>query len=816
MKWTFIVDTRELALEDTVTAEGTIKLDDTIARGDAAERDVSEDANQYEVRAISLTPKNLDQTEYPQRDGVEASFSLDNVDDVPPLGPTNITGVADVAGSIAANEDGSYTVGGIVDPGVESPVAMFTIEPTADPMTYVGGKIRLVQTGSDGTVTPLPEVDVDAGQITVDVGLLDNGTYMYYALVADAFGNWQMQGEDDMPSPVVTVHVLNIRVSDITGLTVTAVDGVMVDGELPERIPLRKSITVSFNVDNGSLAVGDLTGVVVGGHLREGDDYAAGGEANSFTLMANNLMEVADGWYTPHGRITKRNGYVDFPLAMINLDNTGPMIMIETPAEGATVNDLPTLSAGFQDGELGSGVSAGNTAVVTLVRIRPEEETQGEVAIDVDQSMVEQKLDSLVYTRTNKLAGGAYQFAIQVSDILGNVGEISTAFAVEGINPTVMITAPASGQMFDNSPAKITGFFAGGGEVSISKFTVNDADMTAEVDGNNFTYMLAETLAEGDHTVAVEVTDGSGLTAQTSLTFTVKLPVPTVSIDTPTAGQTYDHGKPIITGDFSGADPVEVVVSVDGEAVEAVVDDNAFTYTPADALSHGEHMVAVKATDANGRTAETSIVFTVDIPGPSVAIHSPAAGQMYDHGMPVISVESSGVAEPVTVSVTIDGEAATANEDGTYSPATALGDGEYTVAATATDANGKTAEATVIFSVGIPGPSVAIHSPAAGQMYDHGMPVISVESSGVAEPVTVSVTIDGEAATANEDGTYSPATALGDGEYTVAATATDANGKTAEATVIFSVGIPGPSVAIHSPAAGQMYDHGMPHASYFS
>ena len=114
MKWTFIVDTRELALEDTVTAENTIKLDDTINRGDGdSERDAALDANQYEVRAWSLTPKNenLDQPEYLQRDGVEASFSLDNKDDVPPLGPTNITDIADVAGSIAANEDGSVTVG---------------------------------------------------------------------------------------------------------------------------------------------------------------------------------------------------------------------------------------------------------------------------------------------------------------------------------------------------------------------------------------------------------------------------------------------------------------------------------------------------------------------------------------------------------------------------------------------------------------------------------------------------------------------------------------------------------------------------------
>ena len=139
----------------------------------------------------------------------------------------------------------------------------------------------------------------------------------------------------------------------------------------------------------------------------------------------------------------------------------------------------------------------------------------------------------------------------------------------------------------------------------------------------------------------------------------------------------------------------------------------------------------------------------------------------------------------------VNGEAAMMNDDGTYSPASELGDGEHTVMATATDANGKTAEATVIFSVMIPGPSVAINSPASGQMYDHGMPSITVESSGVAEPVTVSVMVNGEAATMNDDGTYSPASELGDGEHTVMATATDANGKTAEATVIFSVMIPG-------------------------
>ena len=832
MKWTFIVDTRELALEDTVTAENTIKLDDTINRGDGdSERDAALDANQYEVRAWSLTPKNknLDQPEYLQRDGVEASFSLDNKDDVPPLGPTNITDIADVAGSIAANEDGSVTVGGIVDPTVPSPIAIFTIQPTAEPITYVGGKIGLVQMAPDGSETRI-EGSLEDGQIKIDVGLLENGIYMYHALVADEFGNWQVQGELDRPSPVITVEVLNIRVSDITDLTVTAVDGESPDrhllqetiGELQGRFPLKESIAVSFNVNNGSLAVEDLTGVLVDGH--EVTFTADSDAANAFSLMADKLSAVVDGWYTPYGRITKRNGSVTFPLATINLDNTGPMISIETPAEGDTVNDLPTLLAGFGDGDLGSGVSDGsgvsaeNTAVVSLARLRPEEVVQDAVPIDVDQSMVEQDIVSVVYTRTDKLAGGAYMFTIQVSDILGNIGERTVTFAVEGINPIVVITAPASGQTFDHSPESITGFFAGGGDVSITKFTINNEDVTLEPsDGNDFTYMPAEELGDGDYTVAVEVTDGSGLTAQTSLTFTVELPVPTVAIHSPHAAQVYDNGKPIIAGDFSGAAPIAVALSIDEMPVEPVVNDNnQFTYTPTVELSDGAHTVVAEVTDANGRTAKTTTDFTVNIPGPSVMIHVPAAGQMYDISRPVIQGEFSGVAAPVSLSLTLNGEVVTAivgDNTFDYTPVDALDDGEYTLVAEVTDANGKTAEATAIFTIRLPVPTVVIHSPHAAQVYDNGKPIIAGDFSGAA-PIAVALSIDEmpvePVVSDNNQFTYTPAGALSDGAHTVVAEVTDANGRTAKTTTEFTVDIPGPTVAILSPAAGQEYEHGKP------
>ena len=941
MKWTFTVDTRDLAKLDA-DAEA-IKLDDTIERAEEppynpAERDVSKDENQYVVRAYALTPKNenLKPAEYPKRDeylergGVEAFFSLDNVDDVPPLGPTDITGVSDRDAygdiqPIEANEDGSYTVGGIVDPDVNSPKGIFHIKPNAEPITYANGSLKLVQTAPDGTETEADGSLAD-GYVEIDVGALDNGTYMYHALTVDEHGNAQVQGEADLPSPIVTVHVNNFRVRDIMDITVDYVDGVKVDGELPERIPLRESIGVSFNVPDGTLMVGDLTAVHVNG---EQAALAADSPAeNEFTLMASELSKIASGHYTVRGEVTKRNGSVTFPLADINLDNTAPTISFVSPVEGEAVNDLPTLNAMFNDGDLGVGISL-NTAMVDLARIRPNSDGQEEMAIDVEQSMVEQDIDSVVYTRIDKLAGGAYKFIVKVSDSLGNVGENSVAFAVEGIDPTVVITAPASGQAFDASPDSVTGFFSGGSsgdsdedKVRISKFTVtvNGADVkevdvsdeseALDVDGNNFTYTPAEGFSEGNHTVSVEVTDGSGLTSQTALTFIVntpgptvaihalemydvsrptiegefsgdadpvslsltldgdevltiegekpfefqpekpldsgeyklvatvkdangksatatsvfaiRLPVPTATITTPIAGQVYKHGKPIITGTFSGADPVTGKLTVsdsDGELVsEMDVSGNDFEYTPA--LGHGSYTVSISVTDINGNTADASTDFTVDIPGPIVAIHSPAAGQMYDHKNPEITWEYSGKAEITSFTLTIDDGNPVELDEGAMSHTPELGNGEYTVVATVKDVNGKTATATVVFSIRLPVPTATITTPAAGQVYNHGKPIITGTFSG-ADPVTGKLTVSdsagkevGEMDVSGNDFEYTPANALGHGSYTVSISVTDKNGNTADASTDFTVDIPGPIVAIHSPAAGQMYDHKNPEITW--
>ena len=197
--WEVKTSTRAGGREKWSVAVNTTILPDTITKNNPGARNAALDNRQYTVRAVAI---GVDGTEWPSNFTVR--FSVDNVDDVPPVGPTNIISVADADGPVEANEDGSYTVGGLIDEydaTLASLIAKFTVQPTAQPATY--NSAYLVQTDPDGT-----EIATEGrwGQLefAVDVGALENGTYMFHALAVDAVGNIQTD-----PSPKITVHIEN-------------------------------------------------------------------------------------------------------------------------------------------------------------------------------------------------------------------------------------------------------------------------------------------------------------------------------------------------------------------------------------------------------------------------------------------------------------------------------------------------------------------------------------------------------------------------------------------------------------------------------
>ena len=746
-EWMLEVDTT--TLEDTIAIANVDNID--------AIRDASKDSNQYQVRVTAIAEYNESViSETLSADGITAHFSVDNVDDVPPVGPTNITAVADVAGMIEANEDGSYTISNIVDDTLPPPTAKFTIEQTADPKTYEGGSVNLVQTTEDGTETTTESEPGVLNTIEIDIGTHANGTYMFHALTVDKEGNVQTD-----ESPKITVHVLNFRVTDVTDIAVIAVDGTDVADAPAEPISLRQSVTVSFMVANGSLAAEELSGAVA---EQDMPSESADGPENTFTLMVE-VGALADGIYSPNAVVTKRNGSVEFPVAEVNVDNTGPMIMIESPTDGEAVENLPTVHATYNDGE-GSGTDKDGQEVlpwatteladgptVAITRLQPE---QGNTDVEVDQDAIETDNGTLVYTRTEQLPGGAYNITVQVADVLGNIGTASREFVINGTAPAVAIHSPAPGQTFDHGQPLISGEFSGTGEVEVTTFTVNDADAEPEVDGNQFSYTPEEALTNDNYMVVVEVTDGDGNTARTTTTFVVDIPEPPKDTTPPVISavapngviKDSDSGKlgavvisAVVTDEQSAVSSVKY--SVNGGQLQSISNlhiNEGKIQAPVNYEAHGDGLYTVRlVATSEGGTTEITWTFTLLVDNVAPTITSITPSGIFRGGLPVISAsanDESGVAEMSIVVMDSDGDEVDGEtqDDGEsdvsgitrldFNPAEPLEEGVYTIEVRATDPYSNSASAKGSFTIDFDtaAPIITMASPAnnARLMYAEG------------------------------------------------------------------------------------------------
>ena len=198
-----MVDTTQLA--DTITKD-TLEAAHALATG-------ATDENMYSVRAIAVLSDGSDDTEDPAGQPMD-SFSVDNHDDVGPLGPTNLvaTSINAVDALFVDNGDGTYTVGGLVDiydDTVNPPTATFTITPTAKRTTYETVELKVDQAALDAGVEILSVMETAAGSgeftVTVEVEIPEDtdeleatsGPYTFHALAIDVVPNVQTHNLED-------------------------------------------------------------------------------------------------------------------------------------------------------------------------------------------------------------------------------------------------------------------------------------------------------------------------------------------------------------------------------------------------------------------------------------------------------------------------------------------------------------------------------------------------------------------------------------------------------------------------------------------
>ena len=193
---------REHEQWEWTTEIDTTVLDDTITADSPAARDASLDPSPYMLRAVAIT----DSGKIISSDECIEKFSVDNVDDVPPLGPTKIIKVTVPDGMIPVDETITYRT----NKNIESSEASFVIRPTANSRTY--SSVKLIRTDADGAQNecrgmlvrsewrkesaPQAIHSASATTIKFDISSLTSGLYTFHALAVDRAGNVQT---DDSP-----------------------------------------------------------------------------------------------------------------------------------------------------------------------------------------------------------------------------------------------------------------------------------------------------------------------------------------------------------------------------------------------------------------------------------------------------------------------------------------------------------------------------------------------------------------------------------------------------------------------------------------
>ena len=782
---------------------------------------------------VSATMIGVDGMDYAPIAGGSDSFLLHNGD--VEVG-TAIVQVADADGVIPAGDAGFHQLGGILYEGLDIPIAILTVDPAAPDWRVAGVKPIVHIRNADGSkgdavdvgeVTVEETVSVDMADMTktssdkiftvtiTDLSVLGvGGDYLVQALAMDSKETPDVEMED--PSLATAVNVDNytpppVITIDGRGEGMSLADFIAAH-PLGYRIALSDDNMFPLSINAPGVLMSDISVQIDGGTLADGL-VAVDGTRHDFSLVVS-ASTTGEGDHPASGTVTKRNGSVAFDLVNLAIDRIPPAITVLAPLDDSEVSALPTIHAVYNDGD-GYGIAVASddpldvaaNVEIQITRLTPPDEA----GIPVNQDELEDTDDSVVYSRDEQLAGGAYRTDVSVTDRWGNRSSGSMEFTVGGTLPSVTILSPMADSVSDDGMPLISAAITGIGELDVV-FMIDGEVIDAAVEGNQLQYTPEAPLAEGQHNVTIQVTDPDGKMADASVTFSVE----------------FDHSPPVIsqvsplgTGfgptvtlsvtaidDQSGV--ASVTIALDGgEAVDGASRD-------VDGLALGQHTATATATNGDGYASEYTWTFTVYLDE-----ESPTIGTTSPHGVvrtttPTITAaasDESGIAS-IDIAVmnsggeVVEGETAMA-EDGTsasFNPGAGLANDTYSVAAVVTDNAGNIANTNWSFtleaSYDTTQPSIDVTSP-------HGivrgeMPIIRASASDVSDTaqeglsgiasVEISVAAsDGSAVDGSSEfdggsaAAFTPAAGLANGEYTASATVTDNSGNLNTASWSFTV-----------------------------
>ncbi|EQB1506663.1 hypothetical protein SK54_02656 [Enterobacter sp. MGH120] len=416
------------------------------------------------------------------------------------------------------------------------------------------------------------------------------------------------------------------------------------------------------------------------------------------------------------------------------------------------------------------------------------------------------------------LGDGTWTVNVSGKDAAGNTVSGSQTIGVDTASPVISVDTIAQDNIINaaehNQPLTLTGKTdAEAGQ--IVTVTLNGKNHTATVgsDGSWSVTLPAsevQALANGEHTLTVNVSDKAGNGSSTTADFTVDTAAPVVTINT-VAGDdilnTSEQGQAqIISGQANGAAEGDIVtVTVGGKTFTGAVqaDGSWSVGVPASvigALGEGSHSISVSVTDTAGNTGSATHGITLSGNPPEFTLDPISQDNVLNaqEAMQPLSLSgTSNLPNGSAVTVTLNNVNYQATvENGRWSVQVPVSDvldlanTLYTVSVSGTDSVGNSGSAEANLLVDTVLPQVIVNTFAGDNLVNNAEAAVdqtlSGRVTGAAAGDTVSVTVGGKSytATVGSDLKWSvtiPSAdlqAFGDGDLTFSASVTNAHGNT--------------------------------------
>lgn len=241
--------------------------------------------------------------------------------------------------------------------------------------------------------------------------------------------------------------------------------------------------------------------------------------------------------------------------------------------------------------------------------------------------------------------GHYYNVAVTATDDAGNSGtaNASTSGAVgealrlvvkEKVKPTVSITAPGAGALLTDSKPTITAQLRdddSGIDINTLALKIDNGTavgstaagmtVTAVSGGYDLTYTPQSTLADGAHTITINVSDHDGNTSTAATrSITIDTTPPTLDVTNPMDNYVTNRTALTVSGTTNDvtSGPVTVKIKLNNADQGTVTVSSSGSWSKAVTLAEGSNTIVITATDQAGKSTTITRTVTVNTTAPKI------------------------------------------------------------------------------------------------------------------------------------------------------------------------------------------------------